>query len=73
MSKGISERRHHKERLKKNRKNDMVYHEMFSINKHVITPKICSCIICCKSKRKYFGNGKQAKTIQELKADERSS
>lgn len=43
------------------------------INKHVITPKICSCIICCKSQRKYFGNSKQAKTIQELRADERDS
>ena len=69
MSKGISERRHHNERLTKNRKNDMVYHEMFSINKHVITPKICSCI-ACGNMRKYFGNGKQAKTIQELKANE---
>ena len=69
MSKGISERRHHKERLKKNRKNDMVYHKVFSINKHVITPKICSCI-SCGNMRKYFGNGKQAKTIQELKANE---
>lgn len=70
MSKGISERRHHKERLKKKRKSDMVYYTGCPINKHVITPKICSCIICCKSKRKYFGNGKEAKTIQELRADD---
>lgn len=73
MTKGISERRHHKERLKNRRKNDVVYYEGCPINKHVITPKICSCIICCKSQRKYFGNSKQAKTIQELRADERDS
>ena len=72
MSKGISVRRHHKERLKKKRKNDMVYHEVFSINKHVITPKLCSCIMC-GNLRKFFGNGKEAKTIQELRADERDS
>lgn len=69
MTKGISERRHHKERLKKKRKSDMVYHTGYPINKHVITPKLCSCIMCGNT-RKYFGNGKQAKTIQELRADE---
>ena len=73
MSKGISERIHYKERLKKKRKNDIVYYIGCPINKHVITPKICSCIICCKTQRKYFGNSKQAKTIQELRADERDS
>ena len=69
MSKGISERRHHKERLKKKRKNDIVYYIGCPINKHVITPKLCSCIMC-GNMRKYFGNSKQCKTIQELKADE---
>ena len=73
MSKGISERIYYKERLKKKRKNDIVYYIGCPINKHVITPKICSCIICCKSQRKYFGNSKQAKTIQELRVDERDS
>ena len=69
MSKGISERRNHKERLKKKRKNDIVYYTGCPINKHVITPKLCSCIMC-GNMRKYFGNSKQGKTIQELKADE---
>ena len=73
MSKGISERRHHKERLKNRRKNNTVYYTGYPINKHVITPKVCSCMVCCKSQRKYFGNGKEAKTIQELKADEHDS
>ena len=73
MSKGISERRHHKERLKKKRKNDTVYYEEHPINKHVITPKVCSCIVCCKSQRKYFGNSKQAKTIRELKQEEKDN
>ena len=70
MSKGISERRHHKERLKKKRKNDMVYHNMFPINKHVITPKLCSCIIC-GSPRKFSGNSKHGKTVQELRQEDK--
>ena len=69
MTRGISERRHHKERLKKKRKRDIVYYKEFPINKHVITPKLCSCIMC-GNMRKYFGNSKQDKTIQELRADE---
>ena len=69
MVKGISERRHHKERLKNKRKRDIVYYTGCPINKHVITPKICSCIMC-GNMRKYFGNSKQAKTVQELRADE---
>ena len=66
MVRGRALNRHHKNRLKDKRKGDIVYHSEFPINKHVITPKICSCIMC-GNVRKYFGNGKQAKTIQELR------
>ena len=72
MSKGISERRHHKERLKNKRKKDMVYRNHIPINKHVNTPTVCSGV-CCGNPRNHFGNSKQAKTIQELKVDECNS
>lgn len=66
MTKGLAQKRHHKKRLKNKRKHDMVYHKNFSLNKHVITPKLCSCIMC-GNMRKFFGNSKQGMTIQELR------
>ena len=69
MARGRALNRHHKNRLKDKRKGDIVYHENFPINKHVITPKLCSCIMC-GNQRKFFGNSKQAKTIQELRGSQ---
>lgn len=66
MTKGLAQKRHHKKRLKNRRKYDIVYHKEFSLNKHVITPTICSCWMC-GNVRKYYGNSKQGKTIQELR------
>ena len=66
MSRGKLLNRHHKQRMKDKRKSDFTYHEGFPLNKHMITPKLCSCIMCGNA-RKYFGNGKESKTIQELK------
>lgn len=70
MSKGLAQKRHHKKRLKNKRKHDIVYHKEFPINRHVITPKLCSCWLC-GSPRKFSGNSKQGKTIQELKQEEK--
>lgn len=72
MAKGLAQKRHHKKRLKNKRKHDIVYHKEFSLNKHVITPKLCSCIIC-GSPRKFFGNSKHSKTIQELRQEEKDN
>ena len=66
MTKGLAQKIHHKKRLRNKRKHDIVYHKEFSLNKHVITPKLCSCIICGLP-RKFFGNSKQGMTIQELR------
>ena len=72
MAKGLAQKRHHKKRLKNKRKHDMVYHKEFSLNKYVITPKLCSCIICGNI-RKFFGNSKHSKTIQELRQEEKDN
>lgn len=72
MTKGLAQKRHHKKRLKNKRKHDIVYHKEFSLSKHVITPKLCSRIIC-SSPRKFFGNSKQGKTIQELQQEEKDN
>lgn len=66
MARGRALNRHHKNRLKSKRKGDIVYHSEFPINKHVTTPKLCSCWMCGNT-RKFLGNSKQAKTIQELR------
>lgn len=66
MAKGLAQKRHHKKRLKNRRKRDIFYTKGSPINKHVITPKLCSCWLC-SSPRKFSGNGKQGMTIQELR------
>lgn len=66
MTKGLAQKRHHKKRLKNRRKRDMVYNEGFPLNKYVITPKLCSCWLC-SSPRKFSGNSKHGKTVQELR------
>lgn len=68
-NKGIALKRHHKNRLKNKRKKDMVYSNHIPINKHVTTPTVCSGM-CCGNPRNHFGNSKESKTIQELRADE---
>lgn len=68
-NKGIALKRHHKNRLKNKRKRDMVYSNHIPINKHVTTPTVCSGM-CCGNPRNHFGNSKESKTIQELRADE---
>lgn len=72
MTKGLAQKRHHKKRLKNKRKHDMVYHKNFLLNKHVITPKLCSCWLC-GSPRKFSGNSKHGKTIQELRQKEKDN
>lgn len=72
MTKGLAQKRHHKKRLKDKRKNDMVCHKEFSLNRHVITPKLCSCWLC-GSPRKFSGNSKHGKTVQELRQKEKDS
>lgn len=66
MARGRELNRHHRERMKNKRKGDLVYHEEFPIGKHVKTPKLCSCVFC-GNPRKFFGNSKESKTIQELR------
>lgn len=66
MTKGLALKRHHKKRLKNKRKRDIFYTKGSSMNKHVITPTICSCWMC-GNVRKFYGNSKQGKTIQELR------
>ena len=68
-NKGIALKRHHKNRLKNKRKKDMVYSNHIPINKHVTTPTVCSGM-CCGNPRNHFGNSKESKTIQELRADD---
>ena len=70
MTKGLAQKRHHKKRLKDKRKRDIVYTKGNPINKHVITPKLCSCITC-GSPRKFFGNSKHGKTVQELRQEDK--
>ena len=57
-------RRHHKNRIRKNRLNDIVYIESQPINRHSITPKSCSCVMC-GNPRNHHGNSKESLTIQE--------
>lgn len=66
MTKGFAQKIHHKKRLKSRRKRDIFYTKGSSINKHVITPKPCSCWLC-GSPRKFSGNSKQGMTVQELR------
>lgn len=69
MTKGLAHKRHHKKRLKNKRKRD-TFAKGQPINKHVITPTICSCWMC-GSPRKFSGNSKQGKTIQELRQEDK--
>ena len=60
-----------KEENKKKRvvKNRFYGHEEYSptrIGVYAHTPKLCSCHMC-GNPRKYLGNSKNAKTIQELR------
>lgn len=56
------------------RKRDVVkrkyyYHDEYSptqIGRYAHTPKVCSCYMC-GNPRKYYGNSRNAKTIQELR------
>lgn len=57
----------HKKRIKNNRKHDFSHHEEQPLNKHVTTPKACSCYMC-GNPRKYGGNCVEALTLQERKA-----
>lgn len=66
MTKGLAQKIHHKKRLKNRRKRDIFYTKGSSINKHVITPKLCSCWLC-SSPRKFSGNSKQGMIVQELR------
>ena len=63
MTKGLAQKIHHNKRLKNKRKRGIFYTKGISINKHVITPKLCSCWLC-GSPRKFSGNSKQMMTIQ---------
>lgn len=62
------QRRNHKMRIRKKRSKDIVFTnditENKSINKHSITPKLCSCIMC-GNPRNHCGNSKISRTIQE--------
>lgn len=62
-----AQRRHHKNRLKNKRQDDMSYHESQPIGKHVNTPTACSCE-ACGNPRNYYGNSELACTMQERKA-----
>ena len=78
--KSKSIRRHHLQRLKNKRKYDFHYHtdltnnitdstvEIVPIHQHVITPARCSCFMC-GNPRKFYGNSKQGKTLQQLRAE----
>lgn len=68
MTKGLALKRHHKKRIKNKRKRDNCAKGQ-PLNKHVITPTICSCWMC-GSPRKFSGNSKQGKTVQELRQGE---
>lgn len=65
MTKGLAQRIHHKKRLKNKRKHD-TFAKWQPLNKHVITPTICSCWMFGNA-RKFSGNSKHGKTIQELR------
>lgn len=67
-----AQKRHHKKRLKNKRKRDIFYNKNTPINKHVVTPKPCSCWLC-SSPRKFYGNSKQGKSIQELRQEEKDN
>lgn len=68
---------HHTYRQFKKRQKDTLYicayqpNDDFLHGKHfkmrITTPKLCSCWLC-GNPRKFYGNGKNSKTIQELKA-----
>lgn len=77
MSKSKPLRHHHKLRQINKRQKDKIYcwinnpnSEVWydkDLKKRTTTPKLCSCWLC-GNPRKFYGNGKNAKTIQELKA-----
>ena len=69
MTKGLAQKRHHKKRLKNKRKRDN-HAKGQPLNKHVITPKLCSCWMCGNA-RKFFGNSKHGKTVQELRQEDK--
>lgn len=68
MSRGRDLNRHHKIRMKKKRRDDVFYNTESALNKHVTTPKNCSCFMC-GNPRKHLGNSKDSKTIQELRSE----
>lgn len=67
-----SVRRHHIGRLKQNRRRDRIVSNSCAkpLGQHIVTPKPCSCWMC-GNPRKFYGNGKAAKTMQELRWDEK--
>ena len=77
MPKPKSLRLHHTHRqIKKHQKDTMYIYADKSDDEfldgkgfkmRVITPVLCSCIMC-GNPRKFYGNGKDSKTLQELKA-----
>lgn len=66
---------HHFNRIVNKRKDDIYSNLVDSVNSELTksfkmrlhTPKLCSCWLC-GNPRKFYGNGKNAKTLQELKA-----
>lgn len=80
MSKSKSLRHHHTHRQIKKRTKDLRYilswnnFEPFdkvmagkNFKMRITTPTLCSCWLC-GNPRKFYGNGKDGKTLQELKA-----
>ena len=63
----LAERRHHVQRMKQKRKNDQLVGK--HLGAHVNTPAKCSCWMC-GNPRRFQGNSKEAKTLQELSADQ---
>ncbi|MDO4879473.1 MAG: hypothetical protein Q3966_09330 [Neisseria sp.] len=59
-------RRHHLARLKQKRRWDR--RASGNLKFHLTTPKPCSCILC-GNPRKFYGNGREGKTIQERSFD----
>lgn len=84
MSKN-AQRRHHLNRLKHKRHRDLVVAHLTDdsvfrpnsskqkhLARHVTTPKPCSCWLC-GNPRKFYGNGKAAKTYQENRQENKQT